>query len=81
MKDKLTTQNIFRIQSNDHFMCGLYCIAFIEYIIAGKNFIDYTIYFFLMTIKRITRQNISTLNTNMAKENVSLDFWIKKKNR
>ena len=26
-------------------MCGLYCIAFIEYVIAGKNMLDYTCLF------------------------------------
>ena len=28
-------------------MCGFYCIAFIEYIIAGKTLLDYTILFSL----------------------------------
>ena len=46
-------------------MCGFYCIAFIEYMIAGKT-VDYTNCFFLMTIKK------------MAKENVSLNFRLKK---
>ena len=42
IKDKSITHNIFRIQSDDSIMCGYYCIAFIEYLIAGKSLIDYT---------------------------------------
>ena len=42
MKDKCTTHNIFRIQSDNSIMCGFYCINFIKYMIAGKNLLDYT---------------------------------------
>ena len=42
IKDKSITHNIFRIQSDDSIMCGYYCIAFIEYLIAGKSLTDYT---------------------------------------
>ena len=41
-KDKLVTHNIFRIQDNDSIMCWLYCIAFIEYMLAGKTLLNYT---------------------------------------
>ena len=37
IKDKSTTHNIFRIQDNESVMCGFYCIAFIEYMLAGKT--------------------------------------------
>ena len=30
------------IQDNDSILCGFYCIVFIEYMIAGKNLLDYT---------------------------------------
>ena len=36
------THNIFRIQDNESIMCGFYCIAFIEYTLAGKILLDYT---------------------------------------
>ena len=36
------THNIFRIQDDDSIMCGFYCIAFIEYMLAGKTLLDYT---------------------------------------
>ena len=42
IRDKLITHNIFRLQNNDSIMCGLYCITFIEYILAGKTLSDYT---------------------------------------
>ena len=42
IKDKSMTHNIFGIQSDDSIMCWFYCIAFIEYMIAGKAFLDYT---------------------------------------
>ena len=36
IKDKSITHNIFRIQDNESIMCGFYCIAFIEYMLAWK---------------------------------------------
>ena len=35
IKDKSITCNIFRIQFDDSIICGLYCITFIEYMLAG----------------------------------------------
>ena len=51
IKDKSITHNIFRIQDNESIMCGFYCIAFIEYMVAGKSLLDYTNY----TTKRMTK--------------------------
>ena len=42
IKDKSITHNIFRIQDNQSIMSGFYCIAFIEYMLAGKTVLDYT---------------------------------------
>ena len=42
IRDKSITHNIFRIQDNESIMCGFYCIAFIEYMLAGKTLLDYT---------------------------------------
>ena len=42
VKDKSITHNIFSIQDNDSIMCVFCCIAFVEYVIAGENFLDYT---------------------------------------
>ena len=69
IKDKSITLNIFRIQDNDFFMCGLYCIAFIEFMLSGKSLLDYTNLFFLNNYKKnekliyisILRRNMSTL--------------------
>ena len=30
------------MQDDDPIICGFYCIAFIEYMIAGKTLLDYT---------------------------------------
>ena len=38
IKDKPITHNIFKIKSNDSIICGLICIAFIEYMLSGKKF-------------------------------------------
>ena len=42
MKGKYITHNVFRIQSDDSIMCGLYYVAFIKYALAGKTLLDYT---------------------------------------
>ena len=42
IKDKSITHNIFRIQVHESIICGFYCIAFIEYLLVGKTFLDYT---------------------------------------
>ena len=42
ISDKLIARNIFRIQDNDSIMCGFYCIAFIEYMLAEKTLLHYT---------------------------------------
>ena len=35
--DKSVTHNIIRIQDNESIVCGYFCIAFIEYMLAGKT--------------------------------------------
>ena len=42
IRDKSITQNIFRIQNNESNLGGFYCIIFIEYMLGGKNLLDYT---------------------------------------
>ena len=41
-RNKSITHNIFRIQDSESIICGFYCIAFIEYMLAGKTLLDYT---------------------------------------
>ena len=41
IKDKSITHNIFTMQDDDSIMCGFYRIAFIEYMLGGKNLSDY----------------------------------------
>lgn len=47
-------------------MCGLYCIAIIEYMPAGK------IYFLEMIIKQMTRYYVSIFQKKLAKFNFRL---------
>ena len=42
IRDKSITHSIFRIQDNESIMCEFYCMAFIEYMLAGKTLLDYT---------------------------------------
>ena len=42
IRDKSITQNIFRIQDDESIMYGFFCIAFIEYMLAGKPLLDYS---------------------------------------
>ena len=42
IKDKPIFHNILRIQDDDSAMCRFYCIAFIEYMLAGKTLLDST---------------------------------------
>ena len=51
IRDKPITHNIFRIEDNESTMCGFCCIAFIEYMLAGKNLLDYTYLFSLNDYK------------------------------
>ena len=41
IKDKSITHNIFRIQDDDSIMCRFYLITFIEYMLAGKTWLEY----------------------------------------
>ena len=41
IKDKSIIHNIFRMQNNESIVCGFYCVAFIEYMLAGKTLLHY----------------------------------------
>ena len=38
--------NIFRLQAYDSIMCGYFCVAFIDFMLAGKTLTDFTNLFF-----------------------------------
>ena len=40
--NKIMRANIFWIQENDSIMCGYFSIEFIDFLLAGKKFTDYT---------------------------------------
>ena len=52
VRDKSITHNIFRMQDNKSVMCGFYCIAFIECMLAGKTLLHYTNLFFQNVYKK-----------------------------
>ena len=55
IRNKSIIHNIFRIQDNESIMRRFYCIAFAEYMFAGKTLLDYTNFFLPMTIKRMAK--------------------------
>ena len=63
-RDKSITHKTFRIQGNDSIMCGYYCIAFIEYMLARETMLDYINLF--SSIDR--KKNKLILKKNMAEE-------------
>ena len=42
IKNRNIKTNIFRIQAYDSIMCGYFCIAFIDFMLARKTLIDFT---------------------------------------
>ena len=62
--DKSITHNIFRMQDDESIMCRFYCIAFIEYMLAGKTLLDYTTLFSPNDYKK--NDKISILRINMS---------------
>ena len=44
--------NIYRIQAYDSIMCGYFCI---DFMLKGKSLVEYTNYFLLINIKRMTK--------------------------
>ena len=55
ISDNSITHNIFKIPDNESIMCGFLCMAFIEYVVAGKSLLDYTILFSPNELKRMTK--------------------------
>ena len=43
--NKSIKANIFRVQANNSVMCGSFCIVFVDFMLAGKNFTDYRNFF------------------------------------
>ena len=42
VRDKSITHKTFKIQDKESILCEFYCIAFIEYMLAGKTLFHYT---------------------------------------
>ena len=46
--------NIFQVQANNSIMCGYFCIGFIDFMLAVKNYLILRGCFLLMTFKNMT---------------------------
>ena len=55
IQNKSITHNIFRMQDNESIFCRFYCVAFIEYMLAGKTLLDCSNCFLQLTIKRMKK--------------------------
>ena len=44
--------NLFRVKENNSIMCGYFCIAFINFMLAGKKLADYTNLFYPHDFKK-----------------------------
>ena len=42
IENKNIITNIYRIEPYDSIMCGYFCIGFIDFMLTGKSFLDYT---------------------------------------
>ena len=62
--------DIIRIQDYESIMCRFYCIAFIEYMLAGKTLLDYTNLFSPNDHKK----NGKTINKNLKEKYVK--SWV-----
>ena len=47
--------NIYRMQAYDSIMYEYFCTRFTDFMLKGKSLLQYTIYFLLMIIKRLTK--------------------------
>ena len=45
IENKNLTANIFRVQTNNSVMCGYFCIGLIDFMLAGKDLVDFTSFF------------------------------------
>ena len=54
VRNKNIKANIFRVQANNSIMCRYFCIGFTDFMLAGKKLTDFTSFFLLITLKKIT---------------------------
>ena len=45
IRNKNIKANIFHVQANNSVMCGYFCIGFVNFMLAGKKFTDFTTLF------------------------------------
>ena len=59
-------------------MCGSYCIAFIEYMIAGETLLDFTNLFSPNDYRKNGKIIYKYFKNNLPKKSISLDFRLNK---
>ena len=74
----LNTQNILRIQDNYSIRCGFYCVAFIEYMLAGKTLLDYANWFSPNNYKKNDEMTYKYFKYIYMVEEASLEFSLRK---
>ena len=52
INNKNIITNIFRIQAYDSVMCGYFCIGFIDFMLKGNKFTDFTNFFHQIISKK-----------------------------
>ena len=45
IRNKNPKTDIYRIQAHDSIICGYFCIGFIDFMLKGKNLLEYAILF------------------------------------
>ena len=53
INNKNIKTNIFRIQAYDSIMCGYFCIGFIDFMLAGKNWLIILLCFLHMILRKM----------------------------
>ena len=54
LRKKNIKVNIFSVHASNSIMCGYFCIGFIDFMFAGKKLTDFTFFFLLMILKKMT---------------------------
>ena len=62
ISNKNITTNVFRLQTYDSIMCGYFCSGFIDFMLAGKTFTEFT--------------NLCSPNNFKKKDDIMLNHFI-----
>ena len=65
--NKNITTNIYRIPAYDSVMCGYFCIGLIDFMLKGKNLLEYTNVFFPNQYKKNNKVILKYFQQNLNK--------------